>query len=123
VVAVLLCVAGLAAVVVGLAAAALEGCCGAPEAGDSTAAVAGFGVGAAAAASGVLLWLGEKPRWLVLVLAAAVPIACVVAAQGSSDLAALALPAIAAWVALAIFVSRGRAAAWLAGDHVGGGAG
>jgi hypothetical protein len=43
--------------------------------------------------------------------------ACLVAGSASSDLAALTPFAVAGWAALAIFVSRGRPARWLAADR------
>ena len=114
---VLLVVVGLGAALAGLAGTAVSGCCGAREGGDSTPALVGLGVAAAAVLSGVLLWNGGLSRWLVLAPAAAVPLACLVAAPSSSDLAGLAPFGVAGWAALAIFVSRGRAASWLASDR------
>ena len=116
-VAVVLVLVGVVAALVGLLAAAVSGCCGARDGGDPTLALAGIGVGAAAAVSGVLLWIGGVSRWLVLAPAAVVPVACLVAAPSSSDLAGLTPLAVAGWAGLAIFVSRGRAAAWLASDR------
>ncbi len=116
-VSVLLVVIGLGAALVGLAGTAVSGCCGASEPGDSTPALVGIGVAAAMILSGVLLWNGGMSRWLVLAPAAAVPVACLAAAPGSSDLAGLAPFAVVGWAALAIFVSRGRAARWLTADR------
>ena len=79
-------------------------------------ALVGIGVGGSLDRAGVLLWIGAMSRWFVLAPAAAVPIACT-AAPSSSDLAGLAPFAVAGWVVLAIFVSRGRAARWLAVDR------
>jgi hypothetical protein len=117
VVAILLVVVGLGAAFVGLAASAISGCCGDPDGADSTPAVIGLGVAGAAALSGVLLWLGSMSRWVILAPAAAVPVACLAAAPSSSDLAGLAPLAVVGWVVLAVFVSRGRAARWLAADR------
>jgi hypothetical protein len=117
VVAILLLIVGLGAAFVGLAGSAISGCCGDPDGADSTPALVGLGVAAAAAFSGYLLWTGGISRWVVLAPAAAVPVACLAAAPSSSDLAGLAPLAVIGWVVLAIFVSRGRAARWLADDR------
>ncbi len=114
---VLLVVIGVGAALVGLAASAVSGCCGAPDGGDSTLALFGIGVGAAVIGSGVLLWRGGMSRWFVLVPAAVLPVACLAAAPSSSDLAGLAPFALVGWVLLAVFVSRGRAARWLGADR------
>jgi hypothetical protein len=117
VVSVVLVLAGVGAALVGLAASALSGCCGARDGGDSTLALLGIGMGAAVVVSGVLLWRGGSSRSFVLVPAAVLPVACLAAAPSSSDLAGLAPFALAGWVLLAVFVSRGRAARWLAADR------
>jgi hypothetical protein len=52
-------------------------------------------------------------RWPVLATAAAVPVACLVAAGSSSDLAAFAPFTVVGWCLLAVFVSRGLPAAWV----------
>ena len=116
-VSVLLFLTGLAAAAVGVGASAVSGCCGARETGDSTAAVVGVSVGFAAIVAAVLLWTRAASRWLVLAIAAAVPVACLVAAASSADLAAVAPLAVVGWLLLAVFVSRGRAAAWLSADR------
>jgi hypothetical protein len=117
VVSVLLVLAGVGAALVGLAASALSGCCGARDEGDSTLALFGIGVGAAVVVSGVLLWRGGISRSFVLVPAAVLPVACLATAPSSSDLAGLTPFALVGWVLLAVFVSRGRAAQWLAADR------
>ena len=89
-VSVLLVLIGVGAALVGLAASAVSGCCGAPNGGDSTLALFGIGVGAAVIASGMLLWRGGMSRWFVLVPAAVLPGACLAAAPSSSDLAGVA---------------------------------
>ena len=113
VVSILLVIVGLVAAMVGIAATAIDGCCGSPEPGDTTPTLVGIGVGGATILSAVLLWLGGTTRWPVLAAAAAVPLACLVAAASSSDLAAAAPFVVVGWGLLAVFVSRGRAAAWL----------
>jgi hypothetical protein len=110
---------GMISVLVGLSATALGGCCGSREGGDSTPALYGLVVGGASVAAGVLLWVGGVSRWLVLGLAAAVPVACVAASRSSTDLAAAATLAVVGWLLLVWFVSRGRVAAWLAGTRHG----
>jgi hypothetical protein len=117
VVSVLLVLIGVGTALAGLAASAVSGCCGSPDGGDSTLALFGIGVGAAVIVSGVLLWSGRMTRWFVLVPAAVLPVACLAAAPSSSDLAGLAPLALVGWVLLAVYVSRGRAALWLAGDR------
>ena len=120
-VSVLLVVVGLVAAVVGMAASALDGCCGSQEPGSAMPSLVGIGVGGATILSAVLLWRGGMSRWPVLATAAAVPVACLVAAGSSSDLAAAAALAVVGWCLLAVFVSRGRAAGWLSGRREGGG--
>jgi hypothetical protein len=100
-------------VLVGVSATALSGCCGSREGGDSAFALYGLIVDLASGAAGVLLWLGGASRLLVLGLAAAAPVACVVASPSSADLAAVAPFAVVGWLLLAWFVNRGRGAAWL----------
>jgi hypothetical protein len=121
VVSILLVIVGLVAALVGIAATAVDGCCGSPEPGDTTPTVVGIGVGGATILSAVLLWLGGTTRWPVLVAAAAVPAACLVAAGSSSDLAGAAPLVVVAWCLLAVFVSRGRPAAWVSAGRDGGG--
>jgi hypothetical protein len=116
VVSVLLVLAGVGAALVGLAASALSGCCGARDEGDSTLALFGIGVGAAVVVSGVLLWRGGISPSFVLVPAAVLPVACLATAP-SSDLAGLTPFALVGWVLLTVFVSRGRAAQWLPADR------
>ena len=116
-VSVLLVLTGVGAALAGHAASAVSGCCGAPEGGDSTLAPFGIGVGAAVIMSGALLLSGGMTRWFVLVPAAVLPVACLASAPSSSDLAGLAPLALVGWVLLAVFVSRGRAAGWLAADR------
>ncbi len=120
-VAIVLVIVGLVAAMVGIAASAVDFCCGSPEPGDTTPTFVGLGVGGATILSAVLLWVGGTSRWPVLVAAAAVPVACLVAAGSSSDLAAVAAFAVVGWCLLAVFVSRGRPAAWLSGRRDGGG--
>jgi hypothetical protein len=120
VVAILLVLVGLVAALVGIAATAMDGCCGSRESGDTTPTLVGIGVGGATILSAVLLWVGRTSRWPVLAAAAAVPVACLVAAGSSSDLAAAAAFAVVGWCLLAVFVSRGRPAAWLSGRRDGG---
>lgn len=112
-VSVVLVIVGLVAALVGIAATAVDGCCGSPEPGDTTPTLVGIGVGGATILAAVLLWLGGTSRWPVLGAAAALPVACVVAAGSSSDLAAAAPLTVVGWCLLAVFVSRGRPAAWL----------
>jgi hypothetical protein len=119
VVSITLVIVGLVAAMVGIAASALDGCCGSPEPGDGTPTVLGIGVGGPMILSAVLLWLGGTSRWPVLAAGAAVPIACLVAAGSSSDLAAAAPIVVVGWCLLAVFVSRGRPAAWLSADRDG----
>ena len=116
-VSVLLVLAGVGAALVGLAASALSGCCGARDEADSTLALFGILVGAAVVVSGVLLWRGGISRSFVLVPAAVLPVARLATAPSSSDLAGLTPFALVGWVLLAVFVSRGRAAPWLAADR------
>jgi hypothetical protein len=112
---------GVVSVLVGVLAAAVSGCCGSSEPADSSAALYGLAVGAAAGFAGAMLWRGRASRWLVLAASAVVPVAAVVAGASSSDLAAVAPLAVVGWLALAWFVSRGPAAPWLAGLDVGAG--
>jgi hypothetical protein len=121
VVSILLVIVGLVAAMVGIAATALDGCCGSREPGDTTPTLVGIGVGGATILSAVLLWVGGTSRWPVLAAAAAVPVACLVAARWSLDLAAAAPVVVVGWCLLAIFVSRGRPAAWLSAGRDGGG--
>ncbi len=120
-VSILLVIVGLVAALVGIAATAVDGCCGSPEPGDTTPTLVGIGVGGATILSAVLLWVGGRTRWPVLAAAAAVPIACLVAAGSSSDLAAAAPIVVIGWCLLAFFVRRGRPAAWLSAGRDGGG--
>jgi hypothetical protein len=120
VVSILLVIVGLVAAMLGIAATAMDGCCGSREPGDTTPTLVGIGVGGATILSAVLLWVGRTSRWPVLAAAAAVPVACLVAAGSSSDLAAAAAFAVVGWCLLAVFVSRGRPAAWLSGRRDGG---
>ena len=120
VVSVVLVIVGLVAALVGIAATAVDGCCGSPEPGDTTPTLVGIGVGGATILAAVLLWLGGTSRWPVLGAAAALPVACVVAAGSSSDLAAAAPLTVVGWCILAFFVSRGRPAAWVAAGRDGG---
>ncbi len=120
-VSIVLVIVGLVAAMVGIAATAMDGCCGSPEPGDTTPTLVGIGVGGATILSAVLLWVGGTSRWPVLAAAAAVPVACLVAAGSSSDLAAAAPIVVVGWCLLAVFVSRGRPAAWLSAGRDGGG--
>ena len=120
-VSIVLVIVGLVAALVGIAATAMDGCCGSREPGDTTPTLVGIGVGGATILSAVLLWLGGTSRWPVLAAAAAVPVACLVAAGSSSDLAAAAPFVVVGWCLLAVFVSRGRPAAWLSAGRDGGG--
>ena len=119
-VSIVLVIVGLVTAMVGIAASAVDGCCGSPEPGDTTPTFVGLGVGAATILAAVLLWLGGTSRWPVLAAAAAVPVACLVAAGSSSDLAAAAPIVVVGWCLLAVFVSRGRSAAWLSAGRDGG---
>ena len=112
--AVVLAAAGVASVLIGLFATALDGCCGAPDSGDGTPALLGLVVGVAAGIAAVMLWLGGVSRWAVLGPSAAVPAATVAVSASSSDLAALAPFTVVGWLLLAWLVSRRAAAAWLA---------
>ena len=76
----MLVLVGLVAALVGIAASAQDGCCGSQEPGDTTPSLVGIGVGGATIRSAVLLWRGGTSRWPVLAAAAAVPVACLVAA-------------------------------------------
>ena len=120
-VSIVLVIVGLVAALVGIAATAVDGCCGSPEPGDTTPTLVGIGVGGATILSAVLLWLGGTTRWPVLAAAAAVPVACLVAAGSSSDLAGATPFVVVAWCLLAVFVSRGRPAAWVSAGRDGGG--
>ena len=120
-VSILLVIVGLVAAMLGIAASALDGCCGSPEPGDTTPTLVGIGVGGATILSAVLLWVGGTTRWPVLAAAAAVPVACLVAARSSSDLAAATPIVVVGWCLLAVFVSRGLPAARLSAGRGGGG--
>jgi len=69
VVSIVLVIVGLVAALVGIAATAVDGCCGSPEPGDTTPTLVGIGVGGATILSAVLLWLGGTTRWPVLAAA------------------------------------------------------
>ena len=72
-VSIVLVIVGLVAALVGIAATAMDGCCGSREPGDTAPTLVGIGVGGATILSAVLLWVGGTTRWPVLAAAAAVP--------------------------------------------------
>lgn len=109
----LLVLAGVVSGLVGLVAATLDGCCGATDDSEPLPALLGIGAGGLSALAGALLWHGGTGRSAVLLPAAAVPVVCIAASTSSVDLAAVAPFAVAGWLGLTWFVSRGRAAGWV----------
>jgi hypothetical protein len=110
---VVLVLTALVSALAGLAASWVSNCCGSADGSDPVPAVLGLAVATLLVLAAAGLVGGWMRRWLVVSITAVVPVACLVAASTSSDLASAAPFALAGWGVLAWLVSRPPVAPWL----------